>query len=235
MDFRTETAVDLAAQVRDGRRTAGELVEHALSQIAEHNSALNAFVAVDGTRARAGAAAVDAKVAAGIDPGPLAGIPIGVKDLEDAAGFVTTRGSMGYADTPVASSDSELVARLVAAGCVVVGKTNTPELGWKADTDNPLFGPTYNPWNLAHTPGRLLGRERGGHRFGNGAAGHRIGRGRFAAHPIGLLWSVGHEAVARAGAEWRIQCAGLAPPVHQGPDGPSPVGRGSCSGRGRRT
>ena len=157
MDFRTETAVDLAAQVRDGRRTAGELVEHALSQIAAHNSALNAFVAVDGTRARAGAAAVDAKVAAGIDPGPLAGIPIGVKDLEDAAGFVTTRGSMGYADTPVASSDSELVARLVSAGCVVVGKTNTPELGWKADTDNPLFGPTYNPWNLAHTPGGSSG------------------------------------------------------------------------------
>jgi aspartyl-tRNA(Asn)/glutamyl-tRNA(Gln) amidotransferase subunit A len=157
MDFRTETVVGLASQVRDGRRSATELVEHALSQIAEHNPALNAFVAVDPDRARVGAAAIDAEVAAGVDPGPLAGIPIGVKDLEDAAGYVTTHGSMGFVGGPVATADSELVTRLVAAGCVVVGKTNTPELGWKADTDNPVFGPTHNPWNLAHTPGGSSG------------------------------------------------------------------------------
>ncbi len=157
MDFRTESVVGLAAQVRDGRRTAAELVDHALAQIAAHNASLNAFVAVDEGRARTAAAAVDATVAAGGDPGPLAGIPLGVKDLEDAAGYVTTHGSMGFVDDPVAASDSELVARLVAAGCVVVGKTNTPELGWKADTDNPAFGPTHNPWNLAHTPGGSSG------------------------------------------------------------------------------
>jgi aspartyl-tRNA(Asn)/glutamyl-tRNA(Gln) amidotransferase subunit A len=157
MDFRTASVVDLAARVRSGSLTAAELVDHALTRIAADNPTVNAFVAVDESRARAAADAVDAQVTAGRDPGPLAGIPIGVKDLEDAAGYVTTHGSAAYADDPPAVADSALVARLVAAGCVVVGKTNTPELGWKADTDNPLFGATLNPWNLDHTPGGSSG------------------------------------------------------------------------------
>jgi Asp-tRNA(Asn)/Glu-tRNA(Gln) amidotransferase A subunit family amidase len=157
MDFRVESVVDLAAQVRSGSLTASELVDHALARIAADNPTINAFVAVDGARARAAAEAVDATVAAGGDPGPLAGIPLGVKDLEDAAGYVTTHGSAAYADSAPATADSTLVARLVAAGCVVVGKTNTPELGWKADTENPLFGATRNPWNLEHTPGGSSG------------------------------------------------------------------------------
>jgi aspartyl-tRNA(Asn)/glutamyl-tRNA(Gln) amidotransferase subunit A len=157
MDFRRESVVGLAEQVRSGQLSAGELVGHALSRIAEDNPRVNAFVAVDEERARAEAAAVDATVAAGKDPGPLAGIPIGVKDLEDAAGYITTHGSLAFADAPRATADSPLVARLVSAGCVVVGKTNTPELGWKPDTDNPVFGPTLNPWNLDHTPGGSSG------------------------------------------------------------------------------
>jgi aspartyl-tRNA(Asn)/glutamyl-tRNA(Gln) amidotransferase subunit A len=157
MDFRTESVIDLAAQVRSGRLTAVEVVDHALGAIEAQNPAINAFVAVDEGRAREAAAAVDAHVAAGNDPGPLAGIPIGVKDLEDAAGYVTTHGCAAYADGPKATQDSVLVARLVAAGCVVVGKTNTPELGWKPDTENPLFGATLNPWNLEHTAGGSSG------------------------------------------------------------------------------
>jgi aspartyl-tRNA(Asn)/glutamyl-tRNA(Gln) amidotransferase subunit A len=157
MDFRTASVVDLAGQVRSGSLTAAELVDHALARITAVNPTINAFVAVDEDRARAAAAAVDKVVASGGDPGPLAGIPIGVKDLEDAAGYVTTHGSTAYADSPPAVADSTLVARLVAAGCVVVGKTNTPELGWKADTDNPLFGATLNPWNLDHTTGGSSG------------------------------------------------------------------------------
>ncbi len=137
--------------------TATELVDHALGRITDLNPTVNAFVAVDESRARAAAAAVDATVASGRDPGPLAGIPIGVKDLEDSAGYVTTHGSVAYADNPPATEDSALVARLVAAGCVVVGKTNTPELGWKAHTENPLFGTTNNPWNLDHTAGGSSG------------------------------------------------------------------------------
>jgi aspartyl-tRNA(Asn)/glutamyl-tRNA(Gln) amidotransferase subunit A len=157
MDFRAEPVVEMARKVRLGQLSAADLVEHALDQIAAHNPVLNAFVAVDQERARAAARAVDAKVAGGIDPGQLAGIPLGVKDLEDAAGYVTTHGSPAFADDVPADVDSPLVARLVAAGCVVVGKTNTPELGWKADTDNPVFGPTLNPWNLDHSPGGSSG------------------------------------------------------------------------------
>ncbi len=157
MDFRDESLTGLAGQVRTGARTATELVQHALDQIARHNPLLNAFVAVDPARALAAASAMDEQVAAGLDPGPLAGIPIGVKDLEDAAGFITTHGSVAFAEDPPARADSPLVTRLVAAGCIVVGKTNTPELGWKADTDNILFGPTLNPWNPEHTPGGSSG------------------------------------------------------------------------------
>ena len=157
MDFRTESVVELAQSVREGRMDAASLVDHALDQIRRHNPRLNAFVAVDEERARMAAEEIDGKVAAGVDPGPLAGIPLGVKDLEDAAGFVTTHGSAAFADGPAAAADSAMVARLVAAGCVVVGKTNTPELGWKSDTDNTVFGPTLNPWNLDHSPGGSSG------------------------------------------------------------------------------
>ncbi len=157
VDFRNETVVGLADQVRKGQRSASELVDHALEQIVAHNPTLNAFVAVDEDRARRRAGEIDAQVAGGTDPGPLAGIPLGVKDLEDASGYMTTLGSKALSGGPAAEGDSELVARLVAAGCVVVGKTNTPELGWKADTDNLLFGPTLNPWNLDHSPGGSSG------------------------------------------------------------------------------
>ncbi len=157
MDFRRETLADLAAAVRSGRRPARELVTHALERIEARNPAVNAFVAVDADGALEAAQRIDDAVAAGEDPGPLAGIPVGVKDLDDAAGFVTSQGSALFAGGPVAVADSPFVARLRAAGGVVVGKTNTPELGWKADTDNAVFGPTCNPWNLAYSPGGSSG------------------------------------------------------------------------------
>jgi aspartyl-tRNA(Asn)/glutamyl-tRNA(Gln) amidotransferase subunit A len=147
----------LADDVRAGRTGARELVTHALERIDALNPSVNAFVAVDETAALEAAAQVDDMVAAGRDPGPLAGIPIGVKDLEDAAGFVTTHGSPVFAGGAAATVDSSLVARLKAAGCIVIGKTNTPELGWKGDTDNEVFGATRNPWNLEHSPGGSSG------------------------------------------------------------------------------
>ncbi len=157
MDFRTETVVGLAAQIRRGSMSAREVVGHALERIDRFNPTINAFVAVDGDRALAAADRVDAMVARGNDPGPLCGIPIGVKDLDDAEGFVTTLGSVAHAGDAKATSNSVLVARLVAAGCIVLGKTNTPELGWKPDTDNNLFGRTLNPWNLDHSAGGSSG------------------------------------------------------------------------------
>src|SRR5437764_4508400 len=157
MDFRRETLPELADDVRGGSRSAESLVGHALARIEELDEQVNAFVAVDEDAAMAAAREIDRCVARGERVGPLAGIPIGVKDLEDAAGFPTTRGSAAFAGQAPAAADSLLVARLRAAGCGIAGKTNTPELGWKADTDNAIFGATRNPWDLARSPGGSSG------------------------------------------------------------------------------
>ncbi|MFZ6002833.1 MAG: amidase [Actinomycetota bacterium] len=157
MDFRQTTVAALAADVSARRVSARELVQTALDRIEAVDPQVNAFVALDGEAALAEAAAVDERIASGEDVGPLAGIPIGVKDLEDARGFRTTQGSAVYADSAPAAADSALVERLRAAGCIVVGKTNTPELGHKADTTNPLFGSTRNPWNLERSAGGSSG------------------------------------------------------------------------------
>lgn len=156
-DFRTLTVEALAASVRGGERSAVAVTEAALSRIEAHDATLNAFVAVDAERARSEAAVIDERIAAGDDVGPLAGVPIGVKDLEDAAGFRTTRGAAHLASIAPAGADANEVARLRAAGCVVIGKTNTPEAGWVGDTYNPLFGATKNPWNLERSPGGSSG------------------------------------------------------------------------------
>jgi len=157
MDFRRIPLAELARRVRTKEVSARELAEHALSSIDTLNPTLNAFVAVDGERALEQAAAVDQIVATGGDPGPLAGIPIGVKDNEDTAGYRTTHGSALLAGAPPATHDSVHVARLRAAGCVVVGKTNLPEFAWSANTANTLFGATRNPWSLDHSAGGSSG------------------------------------------------------------------------------
>lgn len=149
--------VEIARQVRNKEVSAREVTAAALDRIAAVNPTVNAFVAVDGDRALDQAAALDQVVAAGGDPGPLAGVPIGVKDAEDAAGYRTTHGSALREAAPAATSDSPLVARLRAAGCVVIGKTNLPEFAWSASTTNDLFGPTRNPWNTDHTAGGSSG------------------------------------------------------------------------------
>ena len=156
-DFRTASVSELAADVRRGATSARELAQHALARIERLNPSVNAFVAVDGDRALEQAAAVDQLVATGGDPGPLAGVPIGVKDGEAAAGYRTTYGSALWSDAPAAVHDSVLVARLRAAGAVVVGKTNLPELAWTGHTHNALFGLTRNPWRLDHSAGGSSG------------------------------------------------------------------------------
>ena len=157
VDFLSDSAAELAAMVRRKEVSSRELVQHALDRIDAVDREVNAFVEVDGARALDDAAAIDESIAAGGDPGPLSGVPIGVKDLEDAAGFRTTRGSNLYAGRAPATADSELVTRLKGAGCVVVGKTNTPELGHKADTTNLVFGATRNPWDLTRSSGGSSG------------------------------------------------------------------------------
>lgn len=156
-DFRTVSVEALASMVLDRSLSATEVTEHALERIETLNPSLNAFVALDGDGALAQAAAIDKRLEAGEAVGPLAGIPIGVKDLADAIGFSTTRGAMHLRDAPPAAADSTEVARLRAAGGVIVGKTNTPEFGCIGDTYNPLFGATWNPWNLSRSPGGSSG------------------------------------------------------------------------------
>lgn len=157
VDFRSSSLESLAHAVRTKQVSARELTETALDRIERLNPVYNAFVAVDAERALREAEAVDVRIAAGHDPGPLAGIPLGVKDLQDAIGYVTTHGSALHADDPPATVDSAFVARLRAAGCVVVGKTNTPEFGWMGNTTNAIFGPSRNPFDTSRGPGGSSG------------------------------------------------------------------------------
>lgn len=149
-------AHELAALVRSGDLSPVTLMERSLARIEQLNPTLNAFVEVDAEGALQEAHAVAGRLAAGEEPGPFAGLPFGVKDLENAAGFVTTRGSRLYRDNRV-DFDDALVARLKAAGAICVGKTNTPEFGHIPFTDNELFGATRNPWDLERTPGGSSG------------------------------------------------------------------------------
>jgi aspartyl-tRNA(Asn)/glutamyl-tRNA(Gln) amidotransferase subunit A len=157
IDFRTTSIEDLARSVRTKEVSAHELTEVALAQIERLDPHYNAFVAVDGERALVEADALDERISAGQDPGPLAGIPLGVKDLQNAVGYVTTYGSALHADDLPATVDDPFVARLRAAGCVVVGKTNTPEFGWMGNTTNAIFGPSRNPYDTSRGPGGSSG------------------------------------------------------------------------------
>jgi aspartyl-tRNA(Asn)/glutamyl-tRNA(Gln) amidotransferase subunit A len=147
------SVVDLADSVRAGDRKATEVLDIALERIAEGNEALNAFVHVDEGIARAAAEAVDAAVARGHDPGPLAGVPVGVKDLHDCAGMPTSQGSLWFKGGPPAEHDDVDVARLRAAGAVPVGKTSAPEFGIVNFASTKAWGVTRNPWDVERTPG----------------------------------------------------------------------------------
>ena len=161
MDFRSTSVEGWVQRVRLREVSARELAAAALENIERTHARLNAFCSWDAERALAAADAVDRRLAAGDAVGPLAGIPVGIKDLEDARGFVTTFGSTLHADDPPAAADSALVAGLKAAGCIVVGKTNTPEFGHRGETDNPVFGPSHNPWSLDHNTGGSSGGSGG--------------------------------------------------------------------------
>jgi len=131
-------------------------MEETLKGIESVNPAVNAFVALRPDEAMEEAKAMTERIAAGDDPGVLAGIPLAVKDMEDAASMGTTFGSAPYRNH-VARADSIQVSRLKAAGAIVIGKTNTPEFGSTGFTKNRLFGVTRNPWNLEKTPGGSSG------------------------------------------------------------------------------
>lgn len=158
MDYRDTDLGTIAAAVRSGERPATSLAASTLARIAEHGPQLNAFVAqYPDEEIIAQAERIDACVARGEDPGVLAGVMVAVKDLEDVRGLPTRFGSALWMDAPAAPRDSLQIARMRAAGAIIVGKTSTPEFGCKGVTDSPAFGFTANPWNTAYSPGGSSG------------------------------------------------------------------------------
>lgn len=146
----TLDATGVAEGVKSGRVSAVELMEETIRRMEERNPALNAIVADRAEAALADAAAVDTSL-------PFAGVPFVVKDLgATVGGLPATRGSRLWADY-VAPDDSELVKRYKAAGFVVLGTTNTPEMGKNASTEPLLYGPTRNPYDLDRSPGGSSG------------------------------------------------------------------------------
>ncbi len=148
---------ELASAVRERRVSATELVQLALARIQRDNPRLNAVVALRAERALEEARALDRRVARGEDPGPLAGLPFLVKDMEDVAGMRTTYGSLLFAEAPAAVADGLVPRRLRAAGAIPIGKTNLPEFAFAGFTDNRLFGATRNPWNVEWSAGGSSG------------------------------------------------------------------------------
>ncbi|MGV9405801.1 amidase [Streptomyces sp. NPDC003667] len=152
-----DRAAGLAESARalaGGEVTSRELVERALARIEAARPTLNAFRLVRAEAALAEAEAADRELAAG-GRRPLLGVPVAVKDDMDMAGEPTAFGCRG--EFPPAAADAEAVRRLRAAGAVIVGKTNTCELGQWPFTEGPAFGETRNPWHTGHTPGGSSG------------------------------------------------------------------------------
>lgn len=151
-------ALEIASDVRGGRVSAMRVVEDCLAALATGDRAIGAVTRLLGDRARAEAAAVDRAVAAGRDPGPLAGVPYGVKDLFDVAGLPTTAGSAMLADAAPASEDAEAIRRLREAGAVLVATLNMDAFAYGFATVNARHGTTRNP----HDRDRLAGGSSGG-------------------------------------------------------------------------
>lgn len=143
-----------AELIRAGEVSSRELVELYVERIERLDPDLNAFRKVMAERALVDARQADARRGAGEDR-PLLGVPLAVKDVEDVTGEVTRFGTDAFSKPAV--KDSELVRRLRAAGAVVIGKTNTPELAIIGDTEGPAFGITRNPWNTDRSPGGSSG------------------------------------------------------------------------------
>ena len=194
-------ATAMAAAVRAGTTTAEELTDAALARIDAWDGAVNAFTVVLRDEALARAREIDEGLAR--DPsayGPLAGVPVSVKDHIWMAGQPATNGSLALRDF-VPDVDAVPVARLRAAGAVIVGKTNNPEFCYRGYTDNAVHGLTRNPWSLDRTPGGSSGGAGASVAYAATplARGHR--RRRLDPDPVGVLRSGGSQADVRPGAQ----------------------------------
>src|SRR5881628_2674978 len=226
-------ASELAIAIAKKKVSPVEVVDAVLSRI-DTLKQLNAYVTLDADRARQSAKAAErAVMRRGARLGPLHGVPFSVKDLIITKGVRTTFGTPLYRDN-VPTEDAPSVERLKAAGAILLGKTNTPTLGWVGVTDNLLFGVTRNPWSLAHTPGGssggagaavaaavaplAIGTDGGGSirkpAAWCGIFGLKASWGRIPVYPHGAAWSLSH-----AGPMTRtVKDAALMMNVCAGPD-----------------
>ena len=159
-EYQASTALGLARQVADGSLSPVQLTECALDLAQEAEPAINAYAALLAARARREAAELEAEARAGRIRSVLHGVPIAVKDNFYYQGEPTGKGSLTSSDEPARES-APMVERLVGAGAVVIGKTTTPEFGWKGTGSSPRTGVTRNPWDPA--------RNSGGSSAGSGA------------------------------------------------------------------
>jgi aspartyl-tRNA(Asn)/glutamyl-tRNA(Gln) amidotransferase subunit A len=151
-----ETVLDLASGVRAGTRSAVEVLDAALQKIDRREAEINAFNLVTADAARTAAESIDARVAAGEDPGPLAGVPVAVKDNLCTQGVPTTCSSRileGWRPP----YDATVIRRLADAGALVIGKTNMDEFAMGSSTEHSAFGPTRNPHDVTKVPGGSSG------------------------------------------------------------------------------
>ncbi|MCB1503267.1 MAG: amidase [Bauldia sp.] len=227
------TAVDLAAAYAGRSLSPVEVAAALLDRIARLDAGVNAFCLLDPETTLAQARASEARHAAGAPLSPLDGVPVAVKDILLTRGWSTRRGSRTVAPEGPWAVDAPAVARLREAGAVLIGKTTTPEFGWKGVTDSPLTGVTRNPWNLSTTPGGssggsaaalaarfaplALGTDGGGSirmpAHFTGTFGLKPSFGRVPAYPLSLFGTLAHIGpMARTVADAALLLAVIARP-----------------------
>ncbi|MEM6376156.1 MAG: amidase family protein, partial [Pseudomonadota bacterium] len=162
------SATRISQATRAGELSATEVTQAALERMASVNPDLNAVVEPLEQAARAQAEALDRSSA---PRGPLHGVPVTIKVNVDQEGCATTNGVVAFKDV-IAPSDAPLVRHLKAAGAVIIGRTNTPEFSFRADTDNPLYGRTHNPWGRHISAGGSSGGAGSAVMAGIGALAH---------------------------------------------------------------
>lgn len=165
------TAPDTAAAIRNGDITATEAADAHIARMNDANPALNAVVVDLSDAAREAAAQADADQKTGKPLGPLHGVPVTVKINVDYKGQANTNGIAAFQDM-IAPEDSPVVKNLRKAGAITIGLTNTPEMSFRAFTDNPLHGLTRNPWSPDHNPGGSSGGGGSAVAAGIGAIAH---------------------------------------------------------------